>query len=829
MITHHHNVIREIALKKLASQKQRNRIACLAIMLTTFMIYTLCSIGLSFWESMRLQEIYAAGVDADLLLAEFTPRQQEVLEDRGLCERIGYITRVATLGNTKELGVNGAGFYYADGACLEDQIAPAMLSMEGSFPVREREILVPDWFASKLGVLPGQLGTQVELVIYYGGVDGDFNRLSENETAAFTVCGIYEDNSVNYIHNTAYIYVSRDFWEAAPFEDEQYKSAAYLTLKQGIGRGELLRELDLAKGQELTPFKQQYAENDDGVLEVGLGVLLVIVCGSLIIYNILSLSAAQDIRFFGQLKTLGVTKRQLKSYMRYQIWWLCLLGVPGGLALAVPLSAFVVPQAVYALRTVDQVQVSFSPLLFVGTALLSVFTVVIGSLRPLRMAAGVSPIAAAQYVNVSVRKKECKRKRDSMLSIAWRNVFRSRKSAFVVFLSLFLAVMLFFTLDGLLSGYSASALVGNSMYYDIVVEGVNGSFSEQTLREVAAIPGVASMEEMRMLKPQSSEADWLKVSEPKLQMYCDKVRADLSEINIAAVESAIQGDLYKMSMIGIGQQEFARISEACGMEADKEAFQSGAVGIWLCNTFEDDEQLLMPQDAQTVYLGGLKGQKVTIPRMERVACTSSMLLLMQEVAPNILVSNDTLCAIADTFVFRLNIQLEQPQADAQVQTALKGILGDSPMISIDSKQDKVEKNESSFSTIRTLASVMSLILFFIGIMNFINTMYAGILARQKELEMLECIGMSKKQVKQMLIAEGMLYMLVTAGLVLTLGAAIYLQAYAAFTKLADWAQLRYPLRAAGITGTVMLIMAVAVPLMAYRSIFSKDRPQPNGE
>ncbi len=327
---------------------------------------------------------------------------------------------------------------------------------------------------------------------------------------------------------------------------------------------ELLRELDLAKGQELTPFKQQYAENDNGVLEAGLGVLLVIVCGSLIIYNILSLSAAQDIRFFGQLKTLGVTKRQLKSYMRYQIWWLCLLGVPGGFALAVPLSAFVVPQA----------------------------------------------------------------------------------------------VMLFFTLDGLLSGYSASALVGNSMYYDIVVEGVNGSFSEQTLREVAAIPGVESMEEMRMLKPQSSEADWLKVSEPKLQTYCDKVRAD--------------------RMIGIGQQEFARISEACGMEADKEAFQSGAVGIWLCNTFEDDEQPLMPQDAQTVYLGVLEGQKVTIPKMERVACTSSMLLLMQEVAPNILVSNDVL-------------------------------------------------------------------------------------------------------------------------------------------------------RAAGITGTVMLIMAVAVPLMAYRSIFSKDRPQPNGE
>ena len=70
----------------------------------------------------------------------------------------------------------------------------------------------------------------------------------------------------------------------------------------------------------------------------------------------------------------------------------------------------------------------------------------------------------------------------------------------------------------------------------------------------------------------------------------------------------------------------------------------------------------------------------------------------------------------------------------------------------------------------------------------------------------------------MLVMEGIFYAAITAFLVLTLGMAIYLQAYQAFTKLAEWAQFRYPLRMAGIMGIVMLLISVLVPLISYRSI-----------
>ena len=62
-------------------------------------------------------------------------------------------------------------------------------------------------------------------------------------------------------------------------------------------------------------------------------LLLVIFTGYLIIYNIFQISVAGDIRFYGLLKTIGTTPRQLKRIIRQQALLLCLIGIPAGLLL----------------------------------------------------------------------------------------------------------------------------------------------------------------------------------------------------------------------------------------------------------------------------------------------------------------------------------------------------------------------------------------------------------------------------------------------------------------------------------------------------------------
>ena len=56
---------------------------------------------------------------------------------------------------------------------------------------------------------------------------------------------------------------------------------------------------------------------------------------------------------------------------------------------------------------------------------------------------------------------------------------------------------------------------------------------------------------------------------------------------------------------------------------------------------------------------------------------------------------------------------------------------------------------------------MSFIVGLIGVLNFLNTILTGILTRHREFAVLQSIGMTGKQLKGMLVTEGILYTVLT--------------------------------------------------------------------
>lgn len=127
-----------------------------------------------------------------------------------------------------------------------------------------------------------------------------------------------------------------------------------------------------------------------------LGVLLLILLtGYLIIYNVFQISVAGDIRFYGLLKTIGTTPRQLRRIIRNQALLLSLVGIPLGLVLGWLLGGVLTPVITAQLNAVTTV-VSVSPWLFVGVAIFALVTVLISCRRPGRLAGKVSPIEAVR-------------------------------------------------------------------------------------------------------------------------------------------------------------------------------------------------------------------------------------------------------------------------------------------------------------------------------------------------------------------------------------------------------------------------------------------------
>ena len=129
----------------------------------------------------------------------------------------------------------------------------------------------------------------------------------------------------------------------------------------------------------------------------------------LIIYNVFQISVTNDIRFYGLLKTIGTTGRQLRRIIRYQALALSLAGIPGGAAAGLAGGGGSHPGGDRPAERRDQCCVR-QPRPLCGSALFALVTVLLSCRKPGRMAAKVSPVEAVRYTEGSkTRRKAGKR------------------------------------------------------------------------------------------------------------------------------------------------------------------------------------------------------------------------------------------------------------------------------------------------------------------------------------------------------------------------------------------------------------------------------------
>lgn len=107
-------------------------------------------------------------------------------------------------------------------------------------------------------------------------------------------------------------------------------------------------------------------------------LVLVAFTGYLVIYNIFQISVAGDIRYYGLLKTIGVTPKQLRRLIRQQALLLSALGIPVGLLLGYAVGAAAVPITMSASTMGGRyTTVSVSPWIFLFSTVFALLTVLL--------------------------------------------------------------------------------------------------------------------------------------------------------------------------------------------------------------------------------------------------------------------------------------------------------------------------------------------------------------------------------------------------------------------------------------------------------------------
>ena len=127
-----------------------------------------------------------------------------------------------------------------------------------------------------------------------------------------------------------------------------------------------------------------------------------------------------------------------------------------------------------------------------------------------------------------------------------------------------------------------------------------------------------------------------------------------------------------------------------------------------------------------------------------------------------------------------------------------------------------EQYESQTRASAVMGNAISIVIALVGVLNFMNSMVTAIISRKREFAMIQSVGMTKRQLRQMLIFEGLNYAALTLVLSYVIGA------FAVNTVVRNMVEggfstFQFTLLPLIICTPILLILAVVFPLCAAKT------------
>ena len=500
------NIVKRMTKASLKSNRTRNIFVVLAIVLTTFMISSVFSIGASFAKNYSIMNIRLAQTTATTILNNPKEEQIKEIENLGITKSIGSEITVGKVID-KQSDKNRVNVFlkYYDKENWEKQITPAISNIKGHYPKKANEIMASEKALEILNQKNTKIGDTIK--IKYKDANGN---ILEKE---FILSGTYKTYA--FIEDTGFLVVSDKY---IINNDLSVSKNGFLTFtlknkEKGEAPDLLKSEVALSKDQE---FIYNYDANNDSsevamitVVTIGMIGLFIVFSGYLLIYNIMHIAVTKDINFYGLIKTVGTSPKQIKKIVKGQALRLSLIGIPIGLILGAIVSFGIVPMALSSFSSgiytaAMPSDVSFNPIIFIGATLFSLLTVSLSCRKPAKIASSISPTEALRYSG-SKKKKEKKNRKSTnggkLYKMAWYNVFRDKKRATLVFISLFMGCIAFLSVNTFTKSLSVENYIDRYINNDF--ELVNTQVAEDKIdnnliNEIKKMDGVESVSELKV-------------------------------------------------------------------------------------------------------------------------------------------------------------------------------------------------------------------------------------------------------------------------------------------------------------------------------------------
>ena len=704
-------ITKKLAKKSLQSEKRRNLMVVIAVALAAFLICFTGIVSTSLTQMQRNQVVdtYEAvwlGVEENDI---------ETLKGLPEFERVGGYYMLG-----EELSEQGyhASYVYNDAEMMEigrDQ----MKLLEGNLPQKANEVVVSEYFLSTYGN-NAKIGDTVTLD-------------TESFHGDYVVTGIMDSVNEKEANTCAIILSNAALTEWKGFDPAGYR--AYVHFKNSDQLGE---ELITSYCREIAEEYQlpnpsmnnkyfAYASKSFDFLPIFGVIVIVLIGGYIVIQSIFRISINDKIRSYGQLRTIGATPKQIKRIVKREGRKLGSIGILVGTVLGVCCGFLLFSKGFNA--------VSYA--VMVSLTLISGWIMVSISIRkPVKIAAGISPIEAVRFTpvqkDIRSRKKNIKL---NPVSMGIANFKRDRKKTISIVASLSIGGILLMVVSSIVlvrSPEQIARLYFPDSDYKIYLQDLSeemlvkgNPLNEELKQEVLSVDGVTDI----IVARQSLHTS-IKTDANQNSGICDT----LTDQNYAMVEAALtEGTMPTDSHSIVIHDQIVAYFEDMGVGSTVE-FSSidgkQSIPVTISGVFSTSK---MP----VIFGHGrahTDGSVFFAPKD-----------LFYELYPEI-----------TTFDYSWSI-VSNPKKAETVKAELKNIVAEHSNLALDEIDTAIAAEKSQNSAAFGSMQVLSWLVFLFGVINLINTTLSNQMSRKQENSVLRSIGLTQKQLCKMNICEGLCY------------------------------------------------------------------------
>ncbi len=859
-------ILRTLVRKKLSSSRNRNIIIVLSVALTCLLFTSVFTTLLSMGKAVEEANFKKSGSSAHAAFKDLTKEQLDKLTCDDLILEYGVRRNIALVKGDKFIK-NHIELAYSD-----KNNAKYMFNLPvfGDMPKENTNEATLDLEVLDLLGLSKELGQEFSITFEMDG---------KSLTETFVLSGYFPKDEASFANN---IIVSKSMaeelcynrvklddnfkennWDLYVMFNNSYaieKSVLKVLEKNGFQNTDKSQANYIKTGVNPSYITNSFlSETSMGLVGVLITLLFIIILtGYLIIYNVFQIGVIGDVKYYARLKSIGVTNKQFKIMLRYEALFLSSFGIFIGLIFGFIISYKLTPYILSTLSGVNKDTMSMSPYIFILSAFFSIFTVLISLRKPNKIISKISVVDGIKYTGIKSTKiiNRKNKKNLSVLSMAKSNLSRNKRKTILTMLSLSFAVLLFTLTIVFVNGFSMDKYLDRYLCSDYIVADANYFRFDQKfmiqnelsandidkIKEKSFVKDDGLIYGERQAKEVIYKTNYEQMMSGRDSKYIDEKlkEAGTEYIDIFTVLygidrffidkiKVIDGDFAKLfdknekNIIAVYfADDYGRPNENSNWAnvGDSVKIKYEEYEYYDRNTGEVFDDVSAYYSNENVDRRILKSNEVSYKVVARVIIPYSISYRFRMVGVNeFMLSSDELIKQSND----KNVILYSYDVDKNLSVESEKFIADytnkiNPKLDYESKAIYERSFQEFKNMFLIVGLVLSSVIGMIGVLNFINTIITGVLERKLELAMLNSIGMTNRQINNMLIMEGLIYSLASAFIGLATGIIFSIIFSGILGDIIWFYEYKFTIIPLVCVLPIFLFVGILVPILIYRSV-----------